>query len=452
MIQDLRYDYDNAGNILTITDDLRRPGVNYSQGFTYDHLNRLKTASVISQLEGQIVYTYGYDKIGNIKSVTNSGGSNPYPNLARRYPRTIHYNYDNLPYEILTNQVVLASFTYDYTGKRVSKTTGATTTLYIGDIYESTGGVCTNHIFAGGRRIASKTTGGAVIYYHADHLGSLNAATSNGTNGPQETVAYNPFGEVRLDAGNVNLDYKFTGKEYDPEAGGGAGATDGLYYYGARYYDPVVGRFISPNTFVQNPGDPQSLNRYAYCRNNPLLYTDPTGHFFGLDFLFAMAAGSLFGGTMAAIQGQDIGMGFLTGAISGAAFFVAGEAGGGAITHSIAGAASGAVNSAITGGNIGMGALTGGISAGVAEYAGGFIPGDPASQLVGRSVIGGITGGITAQLYGGSFSSGFANGFRTGAIGYVCNHWVHERLNQVWTRYWDNYDQIVNNRPQRGRL
>ncbi len=48
--------------------------------------------------------------------------------------------------------------------------------------------------------------------------------------------------------------------------------------HGARYYDPVLGRFITPDTIVQAPYDPQSLNRYAYCRNNPVKYVDPTGH------------------------------------------------------------------------------------------------------------------------------------------------------------------------------
>jgi uncharacterized protein RhaS with RHS repeats len=49
-------------------------------------------------------------------------------------------------------------------------------------------------------------------------------------------------------------------------------------YYGARYYDPAVGRFISADTLVPNPANPQTLNRYSYVNNNPILYTDPTGH------------------------------------------------------------------------------------------------------------------------------------------------------------------------------
>jgi RHS repeat-associated protein len=62
---------------------------------------------------------------------------------------------------------------------------------------------------------------------------------------------------------------KFTGQRLDGS---------GLYYYNARYYDPDLGRFISPDTIVQDPTNPQNLNRYSYCLNNPLKYTDPSGH------------------------------------------------------------------------------------------------------------------------------------------------------------------------------
>ncbi|RLC55581.1 MAG: hypothetical protein DRI80_17590, partial [Chloroflexota bacterium] len=64
--------------------------------------------------------------------------------------------------------------------------------------------------------------------------------------------------------------YRYTGQRLE--------AVIGLYYYRARWYDPALGRFISADTVVPNPGNPQDLNRYAYVRNNPLRYTDPTGH------------------------------------------------------------------------------------------------------------------------------------------------------------------------------
>ena len=87
----------------------------------------------------------------------------------------------------------------------------------------------------------------------------------------EEHNSYRPYGQLHTHTGTADVAYKYTGQERDPSTG--------LYFYYARYYDPVLGRFLSPDTLVQSPGDPQSLNRYAYARNNPVLYTDPTGHF-----------------------------------------------------------------------------------------------------------------------------------------------------------------------------
>lgn len=64
-------------------------------------------------------------------------------------------------------------------------------------------------------------------------------------------------------------DYRYTGKHEDPS---------GLYYFGARYYDPMTGRFTTRDTVFGDMSDPQSQNRYVYCLNNPHKYTDPTGH------------------------------------------------------------------------------------------------------------------------------------------------------------------------------
>lgn len=52
----------------------------------------------------------------------------------------------------------------------------------------------------------------------------------------------------------------------------------GLYYYNARYYVPVIGRFANADTIVPQPGTPQSFNRYSYVNNRPLVFSDPTGH------------------------------------------------------------------------------------------------------------------------------------------------------------------------------
>ena len=81
---------------------------------------------------------------------------------------------------------------------------------------------------------------------------------------------YAPYGKERWAEGTLPTDFGFTGQRDVPGTG--------LMYYRARYYHPALGRFISADTIVPSPGDPQSLNRYAYVRNNPLKYTDPSGH------------------------------------------------------------------------------------------------------------------------------------------------------------------------------
>ena len=70
--------------------------------------------------------------------------------------------------------------------------------------------------------------------------------------------------------GSKSLIEFYTDQELDSE--------NGLYNYNARLYDPFIGRFISPDTIVPQPYNPQSLNRYSYILDNPLIYTDPSGH------------------------------------------------------------------------------------------------------------------------------------------------------------------------------
>jgi RHS repeat-associated protein len=82
-------------------------------------------------------------------------------------------------------------------------------------------------------------------------------------------MKYYPFGEYRNSTGNVATDRLFTGQRLD---------STGLYYYNARYYDPQIGRFISADTIVPDWTNPQSMNRYSYCLDNPLKYIDPSGH------------------------------------------------------------------------------------------------------------------------------------------------------------------------------
>jgi len=80
---------------------------------------------------------------------------------------------------------------------------------------------------------------------------------------------YGPFGNTIDAQGYSENGYRFTGKETDFETG--------LIYFGARYYDPEIGRFITKDIVDPLLSNPQDLNRYVYCLNNPLKYVDPFG-------------------------------------------------------------------------------------------------------------------------------------------------------------------------------
>jgi RHS repeat-associated protein len=84
---------------------------------------------------------------------------------------------------------------------------------------------------------------------------------------------YYPFGDTRIESGEYENDYTYTGKERDEDTE--------LLYYEARYYNSNIGRFISIDPWSGDITDPQSLNKYAYVRNNPLKYVDPEGESFG---------------------------------------------------------------------------------------------------------------------------------------------------------------------------
>jgi RHS repeat-associated protein len=136
----------------------------------------------------------------------------------------------------------------------------------------------------GGQRVAMRGPDDAVVWLHGDHLGS----TSLATNAAQEVVTrqwYYPFGGQRAAVGVSPTDFGFTGQRL--------AGTIGLYDYHARFYDPLVGRFISADSIVPDPGNPQALNRYSYANNNPLVYVDPSGHTSILEAIRRLISGML---------------------------------------------------------------------------------------------------------------------------------------------------------------
>jgi RHS repeat-associated protein len=174
-------------------------------------------------------------------------------------------------------------YTYDGDGERVKRFPWAMYWFRAGGepLAESdTGANLTKEfIFFAGKRIARlDLPSGAVHYYFSDHLGSSDVVTNATGATIEDESEFYPFGGERLIIDTLpDQQYKFTGKERDPESG--------LDYFGARYYSSSLGRFITPDWAAKPTAvpyaelaDPQSLNLYGYVRNNPMNGADKDGH------------------------------------------------------------------------------------------------------------------------------------------------------------------------------
>jgi RHS repeat-associated protein len=137
----------------------------------------------------------------------------------------------------------------------------------------------TKYYALGGQRVALRRDG-VLSYVHTDHLGSTSVLTDAAGQGVAGTrLKYYPFGAPRPDGASATHDAFATGYTDATFTGQRRDVGTGLYFYGARYYDSAIGRFVQPDTIVPGTGNLQALNRYAYTLNNPLRYSDPTGMF-----------------------------------------------------------------------------------------------------------------------------------------------------------------------------
>ncbi len=428
--QALAYQFDANGNAHIVTDTVN----NIVHDYEYDSLDRLTSA--VGTGTGAYTQSFTYDTLGNILTKSDVG--------------TYHYNYADKPHAVRNTVGVLniglgydangnmtqravsggptlditwttdnrpltigtTTYTYDGNGSRVRKMGASGTVLYFGEIYEERNSIPVFHIFAGSTRVMSlRSDGNQTI--HGNHLNSASIVTDD--NGARkEKVEYDPFGTYRVHEtySFPLVNYTFTDQEYDDESG--------LYNYKARLYDPVLGRFISPDSIVPEPGNLQAFNRYSYCVNNPVTYVDPSGNDFGLSLLIGMAImaiiGAVAGGTVAAVNGTNIGQGMLTGAISGSLVYAGGMVGG---------AMAGVINASITGGDMGQGALYGAIGAAAGGLTGmgvGAMGIKDAFVQAGVSIAaGGLVGGGITALAGGNFGQGFVNGAVGAAAGYFAS-------------------------------
>ncbi len=167
-----------------------------------------------------------------------------------------------------------SEFKYDSSGSRVMKKTGSSASFFLGEGYEiDADKECERKsIFAGDMRLLTveidvNTGEEKISFLHPDHLGSSSVVT-DGEGSEIFHSEFGPYGEVTRTDGTAPSSFGFTDQEHDPS---------GLIYMNARYYDPLCGRFTSPDEMVQDPFDPQFLNRYTYVRNNPVKFVDPSG-------------------------------------------------------------------------------------------------------------------------------------------------------------------------------
>ncbi len=274
--------------------------------FTYN-----ATGDRLTQTKSDQTHTYSYSDAGLLQSVTYGTTTEHYyydanGNQTKRtittngiLSETWEYEYDvlnRLTAVYLTKvggaRNWVAKYVYDPDGLRVrtvmnaTPTSPARTTVHIYDglnvVYEEvfegvsdptallvglTPSLKVAYVCGGNTRIAKVETDASgtrrEYYYLNDHLGSTRAVTDSAGN-IVVRMSYEPFGMLKDSSGSVASEaYRYTGKPYDDPIG--------LYYYGARFYDPSIGRFIT-----QDPAQ-DGVNWYVYCSNNPIAYIDPTG-------------------------------------------------------------------------------------------------------------------------------------------------------------------------------
>jgi RHS repeat-associated protein len=280
--QSLTYTRDNNGNIRY---------TNGTETYRYDSLNRLAWWTASGALT-----TYDYDEVGNLRTISVNGtptkiytynSANEITNTGFSYDANGNmisngqkdYAYDSLNRLIQVKNhstgSVIASYAYDYQGRRTSKTLGATTTYYHWDgnnlVAEtnSSGATTATYTYDDGGDPLMMRRGGTSYYYQTNSHGDVVSMTDSSGH-VLNTYSYDPWGTVFTQSETVSNPLRYSGYVYDSESG--------LYYVMARYYDPGLGRFLTRDALsLANLKDPASLNRYAYCSDNPVLYVDENG-------------------------------------------------------------------------------------------------------------------------------------------------------------------------------
>ncbi len=256
VISDYTYTLDAIGNHLQVVQDepLMPLPVNKNITYTYDAENRLIDV-------GGNAYTY--DANGNL--IGNGSGA-------------FSYDYED---RLVQSNIggVVTQYSYDGFGNRLAKMEGDKTTKYVLDINgrlsnvlaetDDTGTITAYYVYGLGL-ISKVLPDGTASYYHYDSRGSTIAMTDAGQN-ITDAYAYDTFGNVANSNGSNQNPFKYVGKYGVMDEG------NSLYYIRARYYAPELGRFMTKDPQTGNDRDGQSLNRYVYALNNPVVLIDVSG-------------------------------------------------------------------------------------------------------------------------------------------------------------------------------
>jgi RHS repeat-associated protein len=205
--------------------------------------------------------------------VANSGAPYQYDSAGNMIADGNHtYSYDAENELINVDGGTTATYYYDVLGRRVGKQIGSgVITEYLrdlaGNVIADKQGTnwATFYLYFGGG-LTAEYTASTTEFISRYHLGSTRLVTAMDQS-VVDSMDYLPFGEQT--SGDTATTHKFTGKERDSESG--------LDNFGARYNASTMGRFMTPDPLGGHQEDPQTLNKYAYVRNNPLNLTDPTG-------------------------------------------------------------------------------------------------------------------------------------------------------------------------------
>jgi RHS repeat-associated protein len=208
-----------------------------------------------------------------------------------------------------------------------------------------------------------------VYYACTDHLGSI-VKLVDGAGTEVFAATYDAWGKRTVTNNAFAFHRGYTGHEHLSEFD--------LINMNGRLYDPTIGRFLSCDPYVQAPDFSQNLNRYSYCLNNPLKFTDPEGEFFWVSIIIGAAMGGILNGIQAEKNGENFWTGAWKGAFVGAIGGALSNFGGGTFLQNVLwgtrqGAITGGLGAALNGEDLKKGMLYGAaIGAGFAALQSGI--------------------------------------------------------------------------------